>query len=99
MQRKKGDVRARARALGTDERCLDGHWSLTADGEAELLRFAGPLLFVGDGSFGIAKDEALFPGLEWLVKGEKSSSDLDIDAAHADRFRWVPPSQQDHEIP
>ncbi|MGC8601641.1 MAG: hypothetical protein ACP5LS_04375 [Thermoprotei archaeon] len=34
-------------------------------------------LYPGALSFGTAKEEALFPGLEWLVKNETSSSTLD----------------------
>jgi len=48
----------------------------TAQPEAprELLLFWGPRLHVGEGSFGGAKEEALFPGLEYLGAGERSSA-------------------------
>lgn len=49
-----------------------------ADRDAELLNLVGPVLTVGQGSFGTLKDEALFPGLEWLVGDETSSSKLDV---------------------
>lgn len=51
----------------------------------------GPLLYVGEGSWGGAKTEALFPGLEWLTPDEVSSSTLDIAAKMPQRWRWCPP--------
>ncbi len=51
---------------------------LTAEVNAHLYRLRFPDWRVGDGSFGEAKDEALFPGLEYLIGEERSSS-----AAHA----------------
>ncbi|MFK7694451.1 hypothetical protein [Paenibacillus sp. HJGM_3] len=59
-----------------------------SDRDAELLNLTGPVLTVGEGSFGSAKDEALFPGLEWLVGDEVSSSKLDIHTP--DSLRLVP---------
>lgn len=44
----------------------------------ELWRYDGPVLRVGDGTFGARKYEALFPGLEYLSADEISSSDRDI---------------------
>jgi hypothetical protein len=44
----------------------------------KLLRYDGPLVRVGDGTFGARKYEALFPGLEYLSADEVSSSDRDI---------------------
>ncbi len=38
-----------------------------------LLLWVGPSLLAGEGSFGAAKDEALFPGLEYLLDDEPSS--------------------------
>ena len=45
-----------------------------------LLRFAGPAVLAGDAdpSFDGDQEQALFPGLEWLVADEHSSSTLDI---------------------
>lgn len=51
--------------------------NVCADRDADLLNMSGPVLTVGEGSFGSKKDEALFPGLEWLVNDEVSSSQLD----------------------
>lgn len=56
--------------------------------DRRLLRFAGPMLRLGEGSFGAAKDEAMLPGLEWLVGGERSSSTLDL--APPANMRYVP---------
>lgn len=38
-----------------------------------VLRWLGPSLHAGEGTFGSAKDEALFPGLEYLLDDEPSS--------------------------
>lgn len=53
-----------------------------------LLRLAGPKLLAGDGdpAFDGEQEQGLFAGLEWLVKGEKSSSTLDIAAPGNIRF-------------
>jgi len=56
----------------------------------EILAFEGPMLLVGDGSTANAKQEAIFPGLEWLAPDEVSSSDLDIAKDHPDCIRFVP---------
>ena len=54
------------------------------------VRIEGPAVLAGEGSFGLAKDEALFCGLEWLEGEEISSSDLDIAEDHPDRPRFEP---------
>ncbi len=54
-----------------------------------LLALEGPTLCFGEGAFGADKDEGLYPGLEWLVRGEMSSSALDIAADHPHRIRHV----------
>ncbi|GIP39480.1 hypothetical protein J31TS4_27600 [Paenibacillus sp. J31TS4] len=61
---------------------------IQSDRDAELLNMTGPVLTVGEGSFGSWKEEALFPGLEWLVGEETSSSKLDIHTP--DYLRLVP---------
>jgi hypothetical protein len=48
-----------------------------------LLCFEGPMLYV------LRREEAVFPGLEWLVDDELSSDALDIAEAHPDRVRYV----------
>ena len=61
---------------------------LSCDRPRPIMRFAGPMLLAGDGSFGASKTEAMFPGLEWLVADEQSSSTLDL--APPANLRYVP---------
>ena len=56
---------------------------LHCDRAGELYAFDGPVLYA------LARQEAVFPGLEWLVGDEVSSSALDIAAGHADQVRYV----------
>lgn len=49
----------------------------------EIEYFAGPVLGV------LHRDEAVFPGVEWLVDEELSSDSLDIAEGHPDRMRHV----------
>ncbi|MBI5394204.1 MAG: hypothetical protein HZA91_02790, partial [Verrucomicrobia bacterium] len=65
-------------------------YTLTAAAPRKLLAFDGPMLYAGEGNGCIAKTDALFPGLEWLVGGEESSSALDFAPDHPDRVRYVP---------
>ncbi|UCH36640.1 MAG: hypothetical protein JSV65_09875 [Armatimonadota bacterium] len=64
-------------------------YSLSADQPREVLAFDGPMAYVAEGT-GATRHDGLFPGLEWLVEGEESSSDLDLEADHPDRIRYVP---------
>lgn len=52
--------------------------SLAADAPRDVVGFQAPKLLAGDGSFGTSKDQAIFPGLEYLGKDEPSSSTRDI---------------------
>lgn len=71
--------RFRARfSLAAGELFARAEYSLSADRRVRLLHFRGPTLRAGEGSFGSAKDEALLPGLEYLLAGERSSSTLDV---------------------
>ena len=58
-------------------------YEVTCDKPAQLLAFDGPMLYALD------RTEAVFPGLEWLVGDEVSSSSLDIAEDHPDRIRYV----------
>jgi hypothetical protein len=49
----------------------------------QLTQFAGPMLNV------LERDEAIVPGVEWLVDAEVSSGTLDIAPTHPDRDRTV----------
>jgi hypothetical protein len=68
--------------------CMTGEVTITLDDRQPLLRLSfhlvskanqyaryvrGPWLKVGQDSFGVAKDDAIFPGVEWLVGDEWSS--------------------------
>ncbi len=61
------------------------------DRQVEVLALDGPMFYAGEGApKGIRRLDAIFPGLEWLVEGEESSSSLDIAADHPHRIRYVP---------
>lgn len=69
--------------LGPAERCVAVQYELSCDQPRKLLSFQGPMLSV------LNRDEAIFPGLEWLVGDEVSSGTLDIAEHHPDRLRYV----------
>ncbi len=48
-------------------------YRLDVEKERKILHCVGPSFKAGEGSFGSAKDEALFPGLEYLLDDEPSS--------------------------
>ncbi|MFC5407183.1 hypothetical protein [Cohnella soli] len=72
--------------IGVDDEWMDVEQQVTADSNADLLNLSGPVLTVGQGSFGSTKEEALFPGLEWLVGNESSSSELDSLPPNSNRY-------------
>lgn len=72
--------------LDTNDQWVNVEQQVSADTDADLLNLSGPVLTVGQGSFGSTKDEALFPGLEWLVDDESSSSDLDSNLPYSNRL-------------
>jgi hypothetical protein len=76
--------------LTKDPEVFSATYMLTCDEPRQILIFEGPMVYVGEGSFGAKKDEAIFPGLEWLVNDEESSNSLDIAPEHPDRVRYVP---------
>jgi|GEM_PF-3203488 len=53
-----------------------------------LRTFYAPVLYAGEGSFKGHKNEALFPMLEWLIEGERSSGSLDASFPYNER--WTP---------
>ena len=69
--------------LAPDSCFIEVRSRVVCDVERELLCFEGPLIYV------LERDEAIFPGLEWLVEEEVSSSTLDIQAGHPDQVRYV----------
>jgi len=64
-------------ALSNDDR-VRIVYEAKPDKEGLLVHFQGPMLHVGEGTFGARKDDGLFCGLEWLVGDEASSSNLDM---------------------
>ena len=73
-------------AVKQDQPWIDVSYSVTAKRAVALKSFQGPWLWAGEGSFGDEQDHAIFPGVEWLVKGERSSSSLDIAPPMHTRF-------------
>jgi hypothetical protein len=65
---------------------IDATYSLATDKDLSLSALRGPWMWVGEGSFGDKQDLALFPGVEYMEAGEKSSSTLDIAAPKNLRF-------------
>jgi len=71
-------------SVETGRPCIHADYRIACDRDREVLRFDGPMLYV------LKRDEAVFPGLEWLVDDEVSSSTLDIKAGHPHQVRYVP---------
>lgn len=70
-------------SLGPEDRTVAIEYTLQCDKPQKLLHFQGPVLSIFD------RQEAIFPGLEWLVEDEVSSSSLDIAEDHPHRQRMV----------
>ncbi|MBL7043964.1 MAG: hypothetical protein ISR77_35380 [Pirellulaceae bacterium] len=69
--------------LASRSHSITASYDLGCDKPRDLLAFDGPMLYV------LERDEAVFPGLEWLVDDEVSSDSLDIAEDHPDRKRYV----------
>jgi hypothetical protein len=78
-----GRVRIEFRLVGNR---LEGFAQLTSSVNAHLYRFRFPDWRVGDNSFGERKDEALFPGLEYLLDTERSSGEENAALPYHLRF-------------
>jgi hypothetical protein len=65
-------------SVNADDPWIAATYTLTASSPIAIRRFSGPTVLAGEGGFGGAKRVAVFPGLEYLVAGERSSSDTDI---------------------
>jgi hypothetical protein len=91
------------RVTELSEPAMEGTVSITLEPKAPVVKlvydlkpltklgvryFRGPWLKVGSGSFGTAKTDGIFPGLEWLV-GDEWSSGTDW-FQHPDALRMVP---------
>ena len=73
-------------AEGSD--MLEVLYKATPQADTPLYRLEGPMLRVGEGSFGKAKEAAVFPGLEYLQYDKDSSSLRDF--TNEWRFRMAP---------
>ena len=69
--------------LDWDSEMVEADYQLGCDRPRQLVAFEGPMLYA------LEREEAVFPGLEWLVDGEVSSSTLDIADGHPHRIRYV----------
>jgi len=75
---------------------VDVTYSAVSNSPTKLLLMWGPRLCAGEGSFGADKDEALFPGLEYLGRNERSSAN---PALAPDAQKWFVPSPAKITIP
>jgi len=73
---------------GDDGGGIRAEYTVSSEDDKELLVFGGPTIYIGDGTTGLEKRDALFPGLEYLASDEVSSSTLDINPP--DNVRRVP---------
>ncbi|MFW6162236.1 MAG: hypothetical protein ACODAJ_05660, partial [Planctomycetota bacterium] len=69
--------------LGHDDCWVTVDYQVGCDQPRDLLAFEGPMLYALD------REQAVYPGLEWLVDDEVSSSALDIQPQHPHRMRYV----------
>ncbi len=75
---------------------IDATYTAKPERQGKLMLLWGPRLYAGDGSFGDAKDEALFAGLEYLGPGERSSAN---SALAPDAQMWFAPTPVKMTIP
>ncbi len=59
--------------LANDAAHVDISFSVRTSANRKILRLSGPQILAGEGSFGTARGEGLFCGLEYLLPGESSS--------------------------
>lgn len=80
-------------AVDSDSDYIQADGSLTAAQAIDLYRFAPLNLKAGERAHGLSQDGALFPGVEWMISGEVSSSTLDIAAPANVRYapdpHWI----------
>ncbi len=63
--------------LADDSDLVSVRFTLSCSLQRNLLYWTGPSLAAGNRCFGVAKSQALFPGLEWLSGSEQSSNTLE----------------------
>ena len=76
-------------ALKPGANWIDATYSAKPERQGKLMLMWGPRLYAGDGTFGDARDEALFAGLEYLGPGERSSAN---PAQAPDAQMWFAPT-------
>lgn len=69
--------------LNRGAKTINARYEFELKKRGSRVHFGGPSLCVLD------RNEAVFPGVEWLVGEEQSSSSLDIAEGHRDRIRAV----------
>jgi len=69
--------------LAEKAKVISTQYELTCKKPCKLLALDGPMLYA------MNRDEAVFPGLEWLVDDEVSSGTLDIAEGHPHQVRHV----------
>ncbi|WP_283137929.1 hypothetical protein [Rhizohabitans arisaemae] len=82
--------------LAPNSNLIEANYYLRPSAPRKLLQFWGPKLYVGEGSFQGARDEALLPGLEYLGATGRSSANPGIspDARH-----WFNPNPRKVTLP
>lgn len=73
-------------SLAPGKQYIEAAYDLGVDRDLRITGFRGPWLWAGEGAFGASQDLGLFPGSEYLVSGERSSSTLDIAPPKHIRF-------------
>jgi hypothetical protein len=68
---------------------IGAEFAATPDAPTAITALEGAMLYCGEGG-GPQREDAILPGLEWLVQGEESSNALDLKPEHPDRIRYVP---------
>jgi len=74
--------------LSSEKPYVSLKYMATSNKDRNLIYFSGPHILVGEESFGSLKDFALFPGLEYLLNRDVSSSSINIDEEL--KFRFSP---------
>jgi hypothetical protein len=69
---------------------ISADYRLETGSARSIYRWIGPSLLAGEESFGTAKDEALFPGLEYLLDDEPSSDTRFAAPKYANRITPQP---------
>ncbi len=71
--------------LAPDADSAELNLSLSSDEERKILALIAPALYVGEGTTGVHKEAAQYPGIEYLDRDEPSSDPRDFAPVYADR--------------